>query len=82
VIRRTRELLASLASLNQQVPGVVLGILDASLPPAEQAEFGDLLIAAGERLREHARTERAEVIDSDTSENQQRGNGIESRHSC
>lgn len=62
--RATRELLAALAKLNQEVPVVVLGILDESLSPDQQAEFGDLLIAAGDALREHARTERAMVVDS------------------
>lgn len=62
--RATRELLAALAKLNQEVPTVVLGILDESLPPDQQAEFGDLLIAAGDALREHARTERVMVVDS------------------
>lgn len=61
----TRELLAALARLNQEVPTVVLGILDESLSPDKQAEFGDLLIAAGEALQRHARTERPTVVDSD-----------------
>lgn len=64
--RSTRELLAALAALNQQVPSVVLGILDESLSSDKQVEFGGLLIAAGEALQRHARTERPTVIDSDT----------------
>lgn len=65
----TRELLAALAALNQQVPGVVLGILDGSLSPDKQVEFGGLLISAGEALQRHARTERPTVIDSDSGPN-------------
>lgn len=68
----TRELLAALAKLNQQVPVVVLGILDESLSPDEQMEFGDLLIAAGDALREHARTERSMVVDSDVGRDELR----------
>lgn len=63
--RATRELLAALARLNQEVPVVVLGILDESLPPGKQVEFGGLLITAGEALQQHARTERPTVIDGD-----------------
>jgi hypothetical protein len=66
--RATRELLAALAKLNQEVPVVVLGILDESLPPDKQVEFGDLLITAGEGLRHHARNERPTVIDSHAAE--------------
>lgn len=62
----TRELLAALAKLNQGIPGVVLGILDDSLSPQRQAEFGDLLIGAGRALRNHARTERTIVVDSES----------------
>lgn len=64
--RPTRELLAALAKLNQEVPIVVLGILDESLSADKQVEFGGLLIAAGEALQGHARTARPTVIDSDT----------------
>lgn len=64
--KTTRELLAALAMLNQEVPTVVLGILDDSLPPSKQAEFGQLLVDAGEVLRWHAETERRVIVDSDT----------------
>lgn len=67
--RPTRELLAALAKLNQEVPTVVLGILDESLSPDKQVEFGGLLITAGELLQRHARTEQPTVIDSDTGAN-------------
>lgn len=62
--RTTRELLAALARLNQEVPATVLGILDDSLSPEKQIEFGSLLIAAGEALQQHARTERGMVVES------------------
>jgi hypothetical protein len=65
VIRETRELLAALHKLNGVLPNVLLGIWGESLPPDKQVEFGDLLIAAGELLQEHARNVRATVVDSD-----------------
>jgi hypothetical protein len=70
VTRETRELLAALSKLNQQVPNVVLGIVDGSLPIEKQVEFGDLLVEAGRALQAHARTERATVIESDIDQNQ------------
>src|ERR1700761_1265501 len=47
MIRRTCELLAVLAQLNQAVPTVAVGIMDDSLPTAKQVEFGDFLVEAG-----------------------------------
>lgn len=64
MIRETRELLAALSTLNREVPNVVLGILDDTLPIEKQIEFGDLLIVAGRALRNHARTKRAVIIDA------------------
>lgn len=49
--QETRELLAVLGKLNQEVPGVALGILDGSLSVEKQVEFGALLVAAGELVR-------------------------------
>lgn len=65
VIRKTRELLATMAKLNHAVPSVVLGILDDSLTPEKQIEFGDLLIETGRLLQDHAHVERALIIDSE-----------------
>ena len=58
----TRELLGILAKLNQAVPGLVIGVLDDSLTPAKQAEFGELLVDAGQLLQEHAQ-QRARVVE-------------------
>jgi hypothetical protein len=63
--RTTRELLAALAVLNQEVPGVVLGILDHSLPPEKQVEFGRRLTDVGQALQRHAKADRPVVVDSD-----------------
>jgi hypothetical protein len=64
VTRETRELLTALSKLNRQVPGIVLGIADESLPIEKQVEFGALLISAGEALQHHAETERTIVVES------------------
>lgn len=52
--RAVRELLATLAKLNQAVPQVALGIMDESLTPQQQIEFGGFLIEAGQLLQQHA----------------------------
>lgn len=65
MIRKTRELLATMAKLNQAVPTVILGILDDSLALEKQVEFGELLIETGLLLQDHARVERAPIIDSE-----------------
>ena len=64
VIRETRELLAALHKLHQAMPNVLVGIWDGSLPPDKQVAFGDLLVDAGDLVREHARTERTTVVES------------------
>lgn len=64
MIRETRELLAALSKLNREVPNVMLGIVDGSLPVEKQIEFGELLKLAGEAMQEHGRTERVQVIES------------------
>jgi hypothetical protein len=63
MIRETRQLLAALAAMNQQIPNVSLGIMDGSLPAERQIAFAELLIELGQAMRAHARAERAEVID-------------------
>lgn len=65
--RTTRELLATMAKLNQAVPRVVLGILDDSLTVEKQVAFGDLLIETGQLLQDHARAERTIVDSEDVS---------------
>jgi hypothetical protein len=61
-----RRPLGVLAKLNQLVPEMVLGILDDTLTPAKQAEFGVLLVDAGNLVRDHAQ-ERTRTIDSDAN---------------
>ena len=65
MIRETRELLAALKRMNEKVPEVAVAIAGESLTVEEQTEFGGLLIELGEAVLEHARTERAAVIESE-----------------
>jgi hypothetical protein len=61
-----------LARLNQAVPEMVLAVLDDSLTPGKQAEFGELLVDAGRLVQDHAQ-ERTQIIDSEP------GTGLVSR---
>jgi hypothetical protein len=54
MIRETRAVLAALAAVNRKVPEVALGFMDDSISPAQESEFGDLLIELGELLHSHA----------------------------
>jgi hypothetical protein len=66
MIRETRKLLAALGAMNQQIPGVCLGIMDESLSVAKQAEFGELLVELGEAMQTHAQSQRVQLIEIKT----------------
>jgi hypothetical protein len=51
VIREDRELLAELARLNTAMTPLAMRIMDGSASAAEQQNYAQQLIAAGERLR-------------------------------
>ncbi len=61
----TTALLNVLKKLDEAMATVMLGLLAESLPVEKQDEFGTLLIAAGELMQEHARTERPTIVDGD-----------------
>lgn len=50
MIREDRELLAELARLNTAMASLALRIMDGSASAAEQRDYAQRLIAAGERL--------------------------------
>lgn len=54
MIREGRELLAEPARLNTAMPSLVMRIMDGSASTAEQHDYAQRLIAAGERLRRRA----------------------------
>ncbi len=51
MIRVDRELLADLARLNSDMAPLAMRIMDGSASAAEQQNYAQRLIAAGERLR-------------------------------
>lgn len=51
MIREDRELLAELARLNTAMASLALRIMDGSASAIEQQDYGQRLIAVGERLR-------------------------------
>ncbi|MGH3630918.1 MAG: hypothetical protein ACRDRL_26175 [Sciscionella sp.] len=58
----TRHLLVALKAVNQQIPTVVLTLLDGSLSVERQVEFGRLLVELGELIRWHAHDVRSPTI--------------------
>lgn len=62
---RTRQLLVALKKVNQQVPAVVLGMLEGSLSPEKQIEFGSLLIELGQLMQGHGTEQPGRVIDAE-----------------
>jgi len=70
VREETSALLTALNKLDEAMTTVLLGLLENTLPASKQVAFGDLLIAAGELLQEHARAEQPAGIDDDSSRNE------------
>jgi hypothetical protein len=54
VIREDRELLTELARLDRAMASLDLRVMDGSAGSAEQRDYGQRLIAVGERLRRRA----------------------------
>jgi hypothetical protein len=63
VIREDRELLAELARLNTAMASLALRIMDGSASVAEQHNYAQRLIAAGERLGQRANEMNHPVIE-------------------
>jgi hypothetical protein len=61
MIREDRELLAELARLNRELAPLAMCMMDDSASAAEQQDYAQRLIAAGERLLRRA-SETVEVI--------------------
>lgn len=51
MIRKDRELLTELARLNRELAPLAMRIMESSASIAEQQDYAERLIAAGERLR-------------------------------
>jgi hypothetical protein len=65
VIREDRELLAELARLNTAMASLALRIMDGSASVAEQHNYAQRLIAAGERLGQRAHEMNHPVIEGE-----------------
>ena len=63
--REDRELLAELARLNKGMAPLCMCIMDGSASAAEQQDYAQRLIAAGERLRKRADEISRSVIDGE-----------------
>lgn len=50
----TLALVAALKAVNEQIPCSIDSLVTDTLPAGKQREFGGLLIALGELLKEHA----------------------------
>ncbi len=62
MIREDRELLAELAKLNTALTPLAMRIMDGSASTAEQQDYAQRLIAAGERLRRWATDDTAGAV--------------------
>ncbi|MDQ3762873.1 MAG: hypothetical protein M3460_14825 [Actinomycetota bacterium] len=62
MIREDRELLTELARLNRDMALLALRVMDGSASTAEQQNYAQRLIAAGERLRQRATETTGTVI--------------------
>jgi hypothetical protein len=65
VIRKDRELLAELARLNTAMASLALRIMDGSASAAEQHDYAQRLITAGERLQQRANETNHPVIEGE-----------------
>src|SRR5262245_45107130 len=65
MIREDRELLAELARLNTAMASLALRIMDGSASVAEQQNYAQRLIAAGERLQQRAHETTHPVIEGE-----------------
>lgn len=69
MIREDRELLAELARLNTAMAPLAMRVMDGSASAAEQRQYAQRLIAAGERLRRRADETAGAVIEGEVLAN-------------
>lgn len=63
--REDRELLAELARLNRDMVPLAMAVMEDSVGVAEQAHYGDRLIAAGKRLRRRANQMAGTIVEGE-----------------
>lgn len=59
----TSALLSALHDLDGAIIGVMIGLLTDSLPPQEQAEFGELLTTAAKLVHQHPNTTAPDIAE-------------------
>ncbi|MGQ0718184.1 MAG: hypothetical protein ACT4NP_12925 [Pseudonocardiales bacterium] len=69
MIRQDRELLAELARLNSDMAPLAVRLMDDSASAAEQQNYAQRLIAAGERLRQRVDRTSTAVIEGEVLAN-------------
>ena len=65
MIREDRELLADLARLNRELAPLAMRIMEGSASSAEQQDYAERLIAAGERLRRRVNETSTAIIEGE-----------------
>ncbi|MGH3824118.1 MAG: hypothetical protein ACRDRA_15000 [Pseudonocardiaceae bacterium] len=65
MIREDRELLAELARLNRAMAALAMRMMEGSASAAEQHDYAQRLIAAGQRMRKRADETEAVVIEGE-----------------
>ena len=65
MIREDRELLTELARLNSELAPLAMRIMEHAASAAEQTDYAQRLIAAGERLQRRAAGANAVVIEGE-----------------
>jgi hypothetical protein len=70
VIREDRELLTELARLNTAMASLAMRMIDGSDSAAEQQDYGQRLVAAGERLRKRANETAIAVVEGEVLEHE------------
>lgn len=69
MIREDRELLTELARLNREMAPLAMRIMDGSASDAEQREYAQRLISAGERLRQRVDETAGVVVEGEVLAN-------------
>ncbi len=70
MIREDRELLTELARLNREMAPLALRMMEGSAGIAEQRNYAERLIAAGERLKQRTEATKGTVIEGDVLSHQ------------
>ncbi|MGH3786674.1 MAG: hypothetical protein ACRDRG_09015 [Pseudonocardiaceae bacterium] len=65
MIREDRELFAEMARLNSAMASLAMRMMDGSASDAEQQNYGQRMVAVGERLQKRAKETAIDVIEGE-----------------